>query len=85
MSRFSLGFILAFLIFATIAKGAPGEQVVSQLQKLCADCHGAKKQKGKFALHDIGAKMAGADIERREKILEMLSIGDMPPEDEPQP
>jgi hypothetical protein len=36
-------------------------------------------------LHDIGAKMAGADIERWEKILEMLSISDMPPEDELQP
>ena len=84
MSRFSPGLILAFLISASNAE-PKSDQVVSQLQKLCGDCHGAKKQKGKFALHDIGAKMAGSDIERWEKILEMLSIGDMPPEDEPQP
>lgn len=29
--------------------------------------------------------MSGPDIEKWEKVLEMLSIGDMPPEDEPQP
>ena len=86
MTRYSTGLLSAFLLFASIANAAPtGDHVVSHLQKLCADCHGAKKQKGKFALHDIQPTMEGQDIERWEKILEMLSIGDMPPEEEPQP
>jgi hypothetical protein len=67
-----------------VSPGSIGEKVVPFLQRECADCHGEEKQKGKFALHDINPDIAsGQDIERWEKILEMVSIGDMPPEDEP--
>ena len=52
----------------------------------CVACHGEKKQKAKFALHDIdGAITNGKDTVRWEKILEMISLGEMPPDDEPQP
>jgi hypothetical protein len=38
MTRLSTGLLSAFLLFASIANAAPtGEQVVAQLQKLCAD------------------------------------------------
>ena len=52
----------------------------------CVSCRGEKKRKAKFALHDIdGSVTSGKDIVRWEKILEMISLGEMPPEDEPQP
>jgi len=52
----------------------------------CVGCHGEKKQKADFALHDIdGVVSNGKDVVRWEKVLEMVSLGDMPPEDEPQP
>ncbi|MEM7013930.1 MAG: DUF1592 domain-containing protein, partial [Verrucomicrobiota bacterium] len=70
---------------AVVFGSEPPVFVVPLLLEKCADCHGEEKQKGKFVLHDIDADFtAGADIERWEKILEMVSIGDMPPEDEPQ-
>ena len=77
---------LLALAAAHSAAAATADSVVPFLQNLCADCHGEKKQKAKFALHDINPDIAGGkDIERWEKILEMVSIGDMPPEDETQP
>ncbi len=52
----------------------------------CVHCHGEKKQKADFSLHDIdGLVTSGKDTVRWEKVLEMLSLGDMPPEDEDQP
>ncbi|MFT5109118.1 MAG: hypothetical protein ACI9UA_004765 [Pseudoalteromonas tetraodonis] len=55
------------------------------LTELCSDCHGEKKQKAEFFLHDIdGSITGGKDTVRWEKILEMISLGDMPPEEKPQ-
>lgn len=49
----------------------------------CVRCHGEEKQKAKFALHDIDPLITnGKDAERWEKALEMISNGDMPPDDE---
>jgi hypothetical protein len=56
------------------------------LTDYCARCHDDKKPKADFFLHDIdGVITAGKDIVRWEKVLEMISLGDMPPEDEEQP
>ena len=62
-----------------------GKSTLTFLQEHCVACHGEKKQKGKFALHDIDPNPAGKDVERWEKILEMVSLEEMPPDDEPQP
>ena len=56
------------------------------LEQRCVKCHGEKKKKAKFFLHDIdGVITDGKDVVRWEKILEMVSLHDMPPEDEDQP
>jgi hypothetical protein len=63
-----------------------GAHIAPFLSTYCVDCHGEKKQKAKFALHDIdGAISAGKDVVRWEKILEMVSLREMPPDDETQP
>ncbi|MEM7013777.1 MAG: DUF1588 domain-containing protein [Verrucomicrobiota bacterium] len=52
----------------------------------CVACHNAEKAKAKFRVDDLDPTVSEpGDFERWEKVLELVSIGDMPPEDEPQP
>lgn len=52
----------------------------------CVKCHGPNKSKGKITLHSLdGDLSAGQELERWESILDVLTHGEMPPEDEPQP
>ncbi|MGC6567732.1 MAG: DUF1588 domain-containing protein [Akkermansiaceae bacterium] len=61
-------------------------EVKDLMTKYCVDCHGQKKAKAKLTLHDLSVDDLGGDnLERWEKCLEMISLGDMPPEDKPQP
>ncbi|XAM00522.1 DUF1588 domain-containing protein [Phycisphaeraceae bacterium D3-23] len=55
--------------------------IVPFLEMHCVRCHGGEVQKARFTVHDI----AEDDLERWEKIAEMVSLEDMPPPDEPQP
>ncbi|MCH1510695.1 MAG: DUF1588 domain-containing protein [Akkermansiaceae bacterium] len=83
-----VGFVLGMEAGADeVTKVEEFEKVVQPfLVEHCTGCHGEKKQKADFALHDIdGVISNGKETVRWEKILEMVSLGDMPPEDEPQP
>ena len=52
------------------------------LASYCVDCHGKDNAEAKFRVDDIdGIVTNGRDVERWEKVLEMISIGDMPPDD----
>ncbi|MEM7231400.1 MAG: DUF1592 domain-containing protein [Planctomycetota bacterium] len=53
----------------------------------CVRCHGPKRRKGKTTLHTLSLKSLreGRELERWEKVLDVLRGGDMPPEDERQP
>jgi mono/diheme cytochrome c family protein len=52
----------------------------------CIACHGPEKSKGKMTLHTLDGDLgSGQDLERWEDILDVLELGEMPPEDEPQP
>lgn len=63
-----------------------GLKAVQILRRYCVGCHGEKTNKAEFVLHDINPDIAsGKDLDRWEKILEMVSIGDMPPKDKAQP
>lgn len=81
--------ITASVAMPAVARSAPigkGQATVELLRRFCADCHGESSQKAEFALHDINPDIAnGKDLERWEKILEMVSLGDMPPEKAKQP
>jgi mono/diheme cytochrome c family protein len=83
--------MLALLVPGTggSAAGRPAD-FVSTIQPFleahCIACHGPKKSKGKITLHTLnGDFAAGQDVERWERILDMLESHEMPPEDEPQP
>lgn len=61
-------------------------QVKPFLNAHCVKCHGPNKSKGEITLHALNGDLAaGEDLARWETILEMLKLGEMPPEDEPQP
>ena len=54
--------------------------------KYCVECHGPKKSKGDITLHTLdGAFELEQDLSHWEDVLEVLEVGEMPPEDEAQP
>ncbi|MDE0767141.1 MAG: DUF1592 domain-containing protein [Opitutaceae bacterium] len=56
------------------------------LEQHCIDCHGPDKEKGDRRLDGLADEVTGLeDIELWQEVLDMLNLGDMPPEDEPQP
>ena len=56
------------------------------LQQYCIDCHGQEKQKGDRRFDGLGkSDLEISDLEAWQEILDMLNLGDMPPEDEKQP
>ncbi len=75
---------------AAIPAGEPGHRshVKPFFETYCIRCHGAEKTKGKMTLHTLDGDLAsgaGGELDRWEKVLEVLECGEMPPEDEKQP
>lgn len=72
---------------APIPKGIEGYKahVAPFFEKNCVACHGPKKSKGKITVHSLdGDLSAGQELERWELIIDVLSHGEMPPEEEDQ-
>ncbi|MEK6237588.1 MAG: DUF1587 domain-containing protein, partial [Planctomycetales bacterium] len=56
------------------------------LVKHCARCHGSKKQEGKLRLDRLNPDLIGGPhAQQWHEALNKLNVGEMPPEDEPQP
>lgn len=83
--------LLATLLTTASAAVAADDQLFKSriapfLESSCTDCHGEDTQKGKVALHTIGADFSSGDtLALWERVLEQLEIGAMPPEKKPQP
>lgn len=59
---------------------------VDFLQEHCIKCHGPDKQKADRRFDHLSETARSTDeLELWQEILDMLNLGDMPPEDEPQP
>ena len=57
-------------------------QVAPFLATFCADCHGPQDAEADFRIDNIDPRVtSGGDVERWEKVLEMIDIADMPPEE----
>jgi mono/diheme cytochrome c family protein len=64
---------------------APAIDMHAVLQRICIGCHGPDKQKGDTRF-DTLAQLATTDrATLLSRALEMVQLGEMPPEDEPQP
>lgn len=55
------------------------------LDQHCIRCHGPDKQKGKLRLDTLSPDFSGPSAETWHDVLENLSLGEMPPENEAQP
>lgn len=83
--------LVLFAVFASVlvciesrADDAIPKHAQKFLGQYCVRCHGAKVQKADFRLDDLGAIDAGTAPQWK-KVLERLSLGEMPPPDEVQP
>lgn len=96
--RFYLTLLFAvcagFLLQIGIAESVAAEPVAVTfsrdvkplLQKLCVDCHGAKKPKGHLRVDTLSQALAeGRDAEAWQDVLDRLNVGEMPPPDAAQP
>ncbi len=62
------------------------QQHQALLKENCANCHDAKKQKGKFRVDDLPFTITTLEsAERWQKVLNQMNSGEMPPDDEKQP
>lgn len=62
------------------------EKVRPLLTRYCMNCHGAKKHSGNIRFDTINPDIAtGSDGETWHDALNKLNVGEMPPEDKPQP
>lgn len=82
--------LVALLSQLSVVKGADTDvydrKVAPLLSKYCVDCHGPEKQKNDVRVDNLDLDFVGGrDRETWHDILDLLHLGDMPPEDEPQP
>ena len=62
------------------------EQVRPILKELCFRCHGPDEQESQLRIDTLSPDLVNSDAGHRwEEVLNQLNVGDMPPEDEPQP
>ncbi|GEM_PF-1601345 len=59
--------------------------VLPVFQTYCYKCHAVEDPKGEFRLDQLDTDMTGADTEQWVWVLNMISAGDMPPPNKPQP
>ncbi len=62
------------------------QDVLPVLEEYCIRCHGPKKSKARLRLDKLDIDLVnGVDAETWHDVLDMLNLGDMPPEEERQP
>ena len=92
MSRTRITTVLVLTIAALLLSGLTAsalqpsgfeQKIKPFLKENCIRCHGAKKQKGKLALHEVSVDFAKAETsDLWLEILAQLTARDMPPADE---
>jgi len=86
----------SMILVATLFAAAPGAtqtvgeqkaatQIHAVMQRYCIGCHGADKQKGDVRFDTLFDRAPADRIELLGWAREMVELGEMPPEDEPQP
>lgn len=80
----------AIVVFALVSTGSVNAQQktatpAKYLQQYCAKCHAGEKQEGNFQLAILGAAPNEITSPAWEDVLDLIQLGEMPPEDEKQP
>ena len=72
-----------FFLPACLLGGVFEDQVVPILERSCLKCHGGEKTKGKVDFSEILTELdAGDHLDLWETVVEVVELGEMPPEDE---
>jgi hypothetical protein len=72
-----------FFLPACLLGGAFDDQVVPILERSCLKCHGGEKTKGKVDFSGIlNERDAGNHLDLWETVVEVVELGEMPPDDE---
>ena len=93
MNRIStlLFFVLASSLFANPIPSQPDLELFRSrvrpfLEQSCIRCHGPEKQKASFRLDNLSPVIDSSPLAQQwREVLDMLSVDEMPPEDEPRP
>ncbi|GAB5560049.1 MAG: DUF1592 domain-containing protein [Synoicihabitans sp.] len=92
--RLVIGLVLGWSGLTAYGQRAPGGELPDLidinpqafLQEYCLKCHGEEKQKGDRRFDHLGLDFTDDDTAFEwQEILDLINLGDMPPEDEPQP
>ncbi len=87
--KFSPVAVAAFALPGVLAAPDPlsfEDQVAPIMETYCVGCHGPKKQKNDMRVDTLDRDFVnGRDVETWHDMLDVLNLGDMPPEDEEQP
>lgn len=87
MRPFAFTFFLAWLVpsHLPMAQGAEMD-ALNYIRNHCIRCHGADKQKADRRFDALSTELSDHQTaEQWQEILDAVNLGDMPPEDEPQP
>jgi len=81
------GFVWAIVVAAASADGPPlPSQVTQFLEHDCFKCHGPKVRKAGLRLDNLGANLLeGRNADLWHEVTDRINVGEMPPDDEPQP
>ena len=86
MRRVRIAALAVVLLLVGRKDDASAYSRVDFLQEHCIKCHGPDKQKADRRFDHLSETARSTDeLELWQEILDMLNLGDMPPQDEPQP
>ena len=76
----------AVFLVAVVSIADADERTKTFLKTHCIRCHGPQKQKADRRFDTLPARITKLDdLERYQEIVDLLNLGEMPPEDEVQP
>lgn len=83
----SLVFVATLIVgTSTVYADKFPSKIAPLLKKHCARCHGENLQEGNLRIDQLNEDLIkGEDADRWHEVLNRLNVGEMPPEDEPQP
>ena len=74
------------LVIAVGTSVGADERASKFLKQHCIRCHGSEEQKADRRFDTLPSQIRSLnDLERYQEIVDLLNLGEMPPEDEPQP
>ena len=88
ISRLAIALLATLLVVtaSATAEDSDIEQTLSAfVQQHCTDCHGGDEPEGELSLDDETLSVMAGSADQLETLIDVIDLGEMPPEDAPQP